>query len=1153
MKSININNCSITARAFVLSYLRLFTRYNIFVLTKNNEMSEKIKDEILFYEKIFKTIDEKKLSNFQKYFSEYLSINQNHCNSFPEILTFQDTNIKPYLEMNMEINRTCSRLNTLYNLTTSIDKKFIISNLSAVIRKTIPKLIFLDNLNLIVKKDIIKRDEFVSKLFRCGYERDEIVNFPGTFSVRGGIIDMFSPAHDLPCRIELFGDEIFSLREFDPITQKSIKEIEEYHIGPPKEIIIDETKIDTYASRIKYLADELDFPKSKREKLTGFIKDRIYFDGIENIFPIFYEGSGSLFDYLEDKREWIFIEYDDNLIDYDLPNLINSIEYKYNEAKVDRLISHPKDLYLDKDFFLKKLDNFIKISFNNFKINQNEINFYTKEFSIKGPEPILPLINEINILKKENYKIFLVFKEKIQAERLYNLLINSKEEIFYNKDSFENSYNFSNNDYAIEIINGDIDYGFSESSLKIAFLSEFDIFGKKVELTRVGKKEKTLDFTKHRINVDDYVVHEDFGIGQFKGLTKLPKLENEFMLIQYYDSDKLYIPIEKITRIQKYIGASNLHPTLDRLRGEGWENRKNEAIKAIRTLAIELVHLYAERKAIEGFAYSEPNDIFLEFETLFPFTETQDQTNAIDGVINDMTKSIPMDRLICGDVGYGKTEVAMRASMLAISDNKQVAILVPTTVLAFQHEATFRKRFKNFACNIESLSRFKKRIEQKNILEKLHKGEIDIIIGTHRLLSEDVRFKDLGLLVIDEEHRFGVRDKEKVKLIKKNIDVLSLTATPIPRTLEMACLGIRDLSVIETPPQGRTGITTHIAKFDKAIIKDAITNELARSGQVFFVHNRILDIQNIASYLKRILPDINFRIAHGRMRENALEKIMIDFINKKFDVLLCTTNIGAGIDIPNANTIIINNAQSLGLSTLYQLRGRVGRSDINAYAYLLIPHESLTEDAYKRLSVIKKFSSLGAGFNIAMHDLEIRGAGNILGHDQSGFISNIGYDLYTKILSNSIKKLKGEKSNDFQCEFNIKLPVSISENYISSESERLILYQKIMDAREEKEISEIEEEILDRYGKPPKDLLSLLEIAKIKIYANMLKIKSIIIEKEKASLVFDKTTNVNYEKIIVFLKKYQNKIKLIGEYNVVIFSHDLHILDELKNFLLKLL
>jgi transcription-repair coupling factor (superfamily II helicase) len=679
-------------------------------------------------------------------------------------------------------------------------------------------------------------------------------------------------------------------------------------------------------------------------------------------------------------------------------------------------------------------------------------------------------------------------------------------------------------------------------------LTEEEIFGERrrlpegkarTSITSASWQRGSPTLSSYReLREDDFIVHIDYGIGHYRGLRhlKIWGVSNDYLLLEYGDGDKLYLPVDRLNLIQRYIGGDGKSPKLDKLGSHSWQRAKKRAKAAVSEMVKELLDLYAARQVFEGFQFPPLDQFYKEFEAAFEYEETPDQMQAIDGVMKDMSNPKPMDRLICGDVGYGKTEVAIRAAYRSVMNGRQVAILVPTTVLAQQHHQTFCDRFKIYPVVIEALSRFKSHREQKEILQRLREGRVDIVIGTHRLLQKDVSFRDLGLVVIDEEHRFGVTHKEKLKQMRKLVDVITLTATPIPRTLQMAVSGMRDLSLIQTPPENRLSIRTFVIRYDDGIIREAIQREFGRGGQVFFVHHRVQNIHAIANHLKQLIPEASLAIAHGQMREKELEKVMSQFVRKEVNLLVCTSIIESGLDIPTANTILINHAERFGLADLYQIRGRVGRGSHQAYAYLIIPRDlTLSRDAMRRLRAIQELSELGSGFKLAIQDLEIRGAGNLLGPSQSGHIAAVGFELYTQLMEKAVRELKGEEVvEEVTPEIHFHLPTFIPETYVEDPGERLSLYRRLSFSRSDEEVEMIREELIDRFGKIPKEVDHLLEVIKVKILLTRLSIKKFEETPSQIILTFDENTRISSQRIVDFVHQGEGKYRFTPDSKLVV-------------------
>lgn len=951
--------------------------------------------------------------------------------------------------------------------------------------------------------DSINRDSLGEELIGIGYRRVPMVAETGEFSIRGGIIDIYSPYHLNPIRIYLFGDEIESIKEFDQGSQRSLKNLNEGILLPVVEDTNDST--DTF---FDYLPKDclvlLDEPSKLDERIKG-IGDR--------------EG-----------------------------------------------------LYLTSEEISLKIREFQLITLELLQVSGKErvFNFETESIKSQGLRRIPSFAERLKEWNK-TYKVFLVCNTTHQAERLRDLLI-EYDIGCHISEGREHDHSVRTRDDTSSLIHhpsslvpviliGRLSKGFLSSSLGLVFITEGEIFGEKIR-RKVPSRSRFEDFLRsiEEIQIGDYIVHVDYGIGRYLGVKRLrvDSYESDFLLINYAGDDKLYLPLDRIDRVQRYVGTEGSHPELHRLGGISWQRTKDKIKKEMEDMARELLDLYASREVLGGYSFSSGGYLHREFDASFEYEETPDQIKAIEDVKSDMEGVKPMDRLICGDVGYGKTEVAMRASFKAVNDSKQVAILVPTTILAEQHYQTFSERFSAFPVRIEVLSRFKTRKEQRKILKELEAGIVDIIIGTHRLLQRDVRFKELGLLIVDEEQRFGVSHKERLKSLRKTVDVLTLTATPIPRTLHMALSAVRDLSVIDTPPEDRLSVKTIIARFDKRVIRDAILMEIARDGQVFFVHNRVKTLERMFNYLRRIVPEARIAMAHGQMKERNLERVMISFTKKEIDLLLTSAIIESGLDIPSANTILINRADKFGLADLYQLRGRVGRSDRRAYAYFLIPGGwALTDDARKRLRAIQELSELGAGFKIAMRDLEIRDAGNLLGPEQSGHIAALGFDLYIQMLERAVLKIKGEEVPSFEDPvIDLRISAFIQEDYIPDISQRLSVYRKIASAMTGDELPAISEELRDRFGEIPKETSRLFDIMDLKILARNGRVKRIEKERDGINIVFDEKVEIPPDKLLDLFKNRNGSVKFIHEYTIQLAIDDMEwgeIYRKTKKFLQEIL
>jgi transcription-repair coupling factor (superfamily II helicase) len=1030
--------------------------------------------------------------------------------------------------------------------------EFVLLTSRALARRTVTPEEILDAGAVLWRDEDAAPEELVDKLVAGGYVREDPIGAVGEFSMRGGILDVWPPGYDAPVRIEFFGDTVDSIREFDPETQLSTAQLTQIEIAPMRELIVRPSDFREWATRARNRWHEPRFARSLRDR-TDFADEGEEFAGWEWLISINRDRSAATFDYLKDA---VLVIDEPVAVENFLANAFQTLADRYAETDaVDDLGLRVDELYLTADELRQQIDARQRVEMRALgrtaaKIDQElALDAEQPKISVgKERAPRKPLFlfpqNEQSAAAAEvDWKAQSVMRYHGRIPDLAGDLIARREhssttlfvmpsrgvaervaEIFR---EYEVNARLASLDERAEpargldalVTFGKLSGGFELPSAHFIVQVEGDLFDEAAE-PALERRATAIKREKRRraraaaflsdfrdLKVGDFVVHIDHGIARFGGLVSLdlgptqataagaisPAPRGEFMLLYYADEAKLYVPVERLDLVQRYSSAEGNQPTLDRLGGLGWHKTKAKAKRAMRDMADELLRLYAERKLVQGHAFPADTPRQREFEEGFEYTLTPDQETAIEDVKQDMQTPTPMDRLLCGDVGYGKTEVAMRAAFKAVMDGKQAAVLTPTTVLAYQHFDTFRQRFAPFPVKIELLSRFRSVKEQKNVVKRVESGEVDVVIGTHRMLSKDVSFRDLGLVVVDEEQRFGVTHKERLKQLKKRVDVLTLSATPIPRTLNMSLSGLRDMSLIETPPSDRLAIQTQVVQSSDAVIKSAIELELARGGQVFFIHNRVESIDTIGALVKRLVPQARIAVAHGQMNEKEMESIMLDFIAYKHDVLVATTIIENGIDIPRANTIIINRADNYGLSQLYQLRGRVGRSNRRAYAYLLIPAEQeLTPIARRRLAAIREFSDLGAGFRIAALDLELRGAGNLLGGQQSGHMDALGFDLYTQMLERTVGELRGEQVEDEPTvSINLGVDVAIPEPYISDMGQRLRTYKRVSSARDEDALAAIRAETEDRYGKIPEPVANLFDYARLRQAAELVGVISI--------------------------------------------------------------
>ena len=975
---------------------------------------------------------------------------------------------------------------------------------------------------IILEKGITVDPEKISeKLVNSGYVRRQIVSEPGEFALRGYIMDFFSPHSQVPLRVELFDNEIESIKELDISNQRSGEAVSSCKLVPVKTLHLPKEKEELIKSRI--LTDSDESGERKEIKLNQMINS---------------EEAPWLWQEIDDEEEICpfaqALPADSLLLINDMERVENSLEEQENlwrdrELETGRKLSGFAEFHTDNDQFQKLICEFKNIQVQSLEFNLIDESLEEKESGLRSGMLPLPggfgakdefssFIDSLQSLEQDAATAVVILDTPGHLKRIRDQLLDRKKRVIVVENpaalmSHEKSPLLEKKEGAVVLLSGRLESGFQIPAAGLRLYSQKDVVGK--ERSRVKKKSKSAAFSipVHELKRGQHIVHEDHGIGKFLGLKTVRSGDEvkDFLELSYQKGDKLLIPVDKMDKIQRYSALEGVRPKLDKLGSSSWQKVKSKVKKDVREMAGELINLYAIRKKINGFSFLKDNQLMREFEESFQYAETDDQITAVEDIKIDMESSRPMDRLICGDVGYGKTEVAVRAAFKAAMSGKQTAYMVPTTILARQHYETISDRTKGFGLNIETISRFKSHGQQKDIIKRLSRGEIDILVGTHRILSKDVKFKDLGLLVIDEEQRFGVAHKEKIKQLRKNIDVLSLSATPIPRTLNMGLVGIRDMSLIQTPPKNRQAIQTKVLPYSKEIVRQAIAMELSRGGQVFYLRNRIEDIEEVAFMISRLLPEARPVIAHARMSTGTLEKVMEAFVSGEYNVLVSTTIIENGLDIPLANTLIVERADRFGLSQLYQIRGRVGRSSRSAYAYFLVPPQArMTEDARRRLHAIKEFSDLGSGFRIAAMDLEIRGAGNLLGGNQSGHIEAVGFELYNRILEQSISELKGvEKKEQTDTAFNLGMDIHIPEDYMQETSTRMKYYKEIADAESEIALAQIREEIHDMFGSPPESVLALFKYYSVKLLANRLRIEKIDRDGKKLAIKFSQDSEVN--------------------------------------------
>ena len=960
----------------------------------------------------------------------------------------------------------------------------VVTSFDAFMDSLLPKDVIVEKTVRIANDSTLHLEEMQSRLVALGYDREVQIEAPGQFAVRGGILDVYPLTEELPIRIELWGDEVDSIRTFDVETQRSIENLEEVSICPAVEFPQEGEK---GVSFLDY------FPK---EETILFLDEPV---------RLIEKGQGVEEEFLEAQKKRVESGYE--VTDAE-------VQLYHTEEILKKMNAYSSVGFFALDMKCRGLET--KASFS---LQTKSVNPYNSSFDM--------LTQDLKRLKRNGYRVVLLSGSRTRAKRLAEDL----------RDYNLSSYYSDELDREVapgEIMTayGHVAYGYEYPMLKFTVISETDIFGK----TKKKKKRKTYEGRKIQsfaeLKVGDYVVHENHGLGIYQGIEKIEvdKISKDYMKISYAQGGNLYIPATQLDLIQKYASADAKKPKLNRLGTQEWTKTKTRVRGAVREIAKDLVRLYAARQEQEGYVYGEDTVWQREFEEMFPFEETEDQLLAIEAVKRDMMSHKIMDRLICGDVGYGKTEIAIRAAFKAVQEDKQVVYLVPTTILAQQHYNTFAQRMKDFPVRVDLMCRFRTPAQQKKTIEDTKKGLVDIVIGTHRVLSDDLKFKDLGLLIIDEEQRFGVAHKEKIKQLKENVDVMTLTATPIPRTLHMSLAGIRDMSVLEEPPVDRTPIQTYVMEYNEEMVREAINRELARKGQVYYVYNRVTDIDEVAAKIQKLVPDAVVTFAHGQMHEHQLERIMTDFINGEIDVLVSTTIIETGLDIPNANTMIIHDADRLGLSQLYQLRGRVGRSNRTSFAFLMYKRDKLLkEEAEKRLQAIREFTELGSGIKIAMRDLEIRGAGNVLGAEQHGHMEAVGYDLYCKMLNQAVLALKGEETEEesyatsVECDIDAYIPAA----YIKNEYQKLDIYKRISAIETEDEYMDMQDELLDRFGDIPKSVENLLVIARVRALAHKCYVTEVLVKEKEVKLTMYQKAKINVGGIPDLVNSYGGALKLV--------------------------
>ncbi len=1079
------------------------------------------------------------------------------------VIGLPELDVTPWDDASPERAAVLSRMSTLFRLSQGslLSAQVVVASVDALARKVVPKEAFADLVDIIAAEEELDRDQTIKRLAQGGYTRAPVCEDPGTYAVRGGVLDVFVPLYRFPVRIEFYGDLVETLRFYDPTSQRTLRKTDEIYIHPVRETIL--TRGHKLRERLLEVGDLAVHPSSRTRQVLEQVESGADFFGVESLIPAFHARMASIRDYLPEQTTFVVVE------PHRLYDSLSDLHRDGDAAYQKRLAEHklafpPSDFYLNgtelkallrggdtKSSLCVELDPLViagedagvptvKLCGEDHRLLAAELQRGQKE---KHEHILKPLVSVLRKHQDDGVRSVIVAGSLQGAERLEALLRGyglkpilhrpGLSSLAVEQRSGETLHRFDLLDSdptllgRLEIRVGPLLRGVDLPLDRASIFSEAEIFGEKAirKATKTSKKPSLGDLKN--LEVGGYVVHPLHGVGRYRGLTKLPVRSGgtaiDFMHIEY-DGGQLYLPVWRLSEVQRYVGAEGMTPKLDRMGGETWQKTRSKVVREIQQVAEELLKIYAQRQALPGHAFvldSDAEQLFSEFEATFPFEETPDQERAIGDVLGDMEQGRPMDRLVCGDVGYGKTEVAMRAAVKAVLAGKQVAVLAPTTVLVEQHAATFASRMQTLPVTVASLSRFRSRSEQLKELKDLSEGKLDIVVGTHRLLSTDVRFRDLGLVIVDEEQRFGVKHKERLRQFRSQVDTLTLTATPIPRTLHMALSGIREISIISTAPADRLAIRTIVARESDDLIRDGIQRELKRGGQVFFVHNRVETIGKWARRLQELCPGLRVRVGHGQMEAEELEQVMLDFVEGRADVLLCTTIIESGLDIPRANTMFVDRADTFGLSQLYQLRGRIGRSTQRAFCYLLIPPEAnMTADAKQRLHVLQRFSDLGSGFSIASHDLEIRGAGDLLGTRQSGTIAAVGFEMYTRMLEEAVAELRGQPLErpldpDLTCDLLAYIP----EEFLPDTGQRLDFYRKLGLAEDEEQVADVLTELSDRYGSLPDEVKCLGDLMVVKALARKLRCASLELTESRLGLSLRDDTPLDALKVAKLVSK----------------------------------
>jgi transcription-repair coupling factor (superfamily II helicase) len=1073
------------------------------------------------------------------------------------VYLFPNWEVSPYDPLTPHRDIEATRLQTLLAIRRG-RAEAVVTTVAAAMQRIIPGSALESLSSELILEEEYERETLRRRLYDLGYRDVPLVEDMGTFSLRGDILDIYLPTSEQPVRVDFYGDFIERMRYFDPETQRSADEgPARLELVPAHEMVLSGEYLEMFSQRLKQRCDDLELPRTTREAVLDEVREGLLAPGRNFLLPLNYEHLDTLFDYVNPQ---ILVRFDPPEIDRaadEFSALIRSGAERM--AAGSEPFVEPHQLYLSVEELehagtvprridIRSLQVFeLDPDHEVFRVNSRSNAAFTRA---KTEDRLNLLSAQLHTWAQESWRVELVCRREGQARRLADLLRPHGIELILGHHS---TPVYSSQGIQLRI--ADLSQGFQLPDEHIAIITEEEIFGARARRRgREGARAKAALSSLAQLHEGDYVVHADHGIGIYRGLEQVHTegVEGDFLKLEYAGGDHLYLPIERIEKVQKYADASGHQVKLDKMGGQGWAKTCQKARAAVEEMARELLNIYARRKMHKARPFSPPDEMFRAFEAAFPYEETPDQLAAIQDVLADMQSDTPMDRLICGDVGYGKTEVAIRAAFKAVLDSRQVAVVVPTTILARQHYVTFCERLEGYPVAIRMLSRFCTPAQNRATLKEIKDGKVDIVIGTHRLLQRDVYFADLGLVIIDEEQRFGVKHKERLKKMRAEVAMLTLSATPIPRTLNMGMLGLRDLSVIDTPPVDRLSIRTYVTRFDDDLIRQAIMRELKRGGQVYFVHNRVKSIGAMAEFVQNLVPEAKVGVGHGQMAEKELEQVLMSFIEGKTQVLVTSTIIENGLDIPRANTIIINRADCFGLAQLYQLRGRVGRSKERGYAYLLIPGEAtLTRDARARLQVLQDQTELGAGFRVASHDLEIRGAGDLLGGRQAGQIAAIGFEMYSELLEDTIQELKGaEKQGRIDPEIRLGLKAFLPDNYVEDPNQRLVFYKKMAAATDDSELYDIVDELQDRYGSLPQSGQVLLEMMKLRVELKKLRID--LAEYDGRALIFGfhATTTVAPDRLLNLIQKNPETYSLSPDYRLRIVMPrlaDMEMLDEARN------